>query len=447
MQVALNAIGVVLDLLQTGHPVFATPPDGTERAMALYAALTQYMHAHELLVNAPAPAVALQQNLPPLDGFVDLVGLLDDVDEGLQHGPDVQEDEVADLGEPPQDDEILWHPQVGQVHQAVEEVGDGPAVFLQPVPLPEFEPVLQPALVVGQAPAIAVAAADGNGGLELAVNLPEPEGAPPPHAPGRGSGPAGVNNNDVEHVPEPAFAEDGGLAEGTMPLAVAGEREAEVPPVHLDIALRDAQAPAAAAPHSAGDSLVPGPSNTSATSEARIVLDASGRAALSYLFTQFSLPEDMGSINALLVEGTGYCMAAVAVVDSRCFYPAARHRSQQLEGLGTQEQPAPSPVDDASLTEQDTLKMSSSRHAAVFGSNTISQSSLGVGPVSSSSFHRTGTSTAHSRDVEGPDEQRTSSLGPMTSDGAAALSWLLARYSTPVDQSNPVDHALERGML
>ncbi|KZV71934.1 hypothetical protein PENSPDRAFT_377999 [Peniophora sp. CONT] len=282
--------------------------------MALYAALTQYMLAHGLPVNAPAPAIALQQNLPPLDGFVGLVGLLEDVDDGPEHGPDVQEDEFADFGEPPEVDEIVWDAQVGQVDQVVEEVGDGPALLLQPVPLPEVEPVLQPALVPGHdhipipvpAQDAAVVAQDN---AEDGAHMNQQEDAPPaydaPHA-------APVDNGE-DVVEEPEHDPVVGVADLIGEHVPAPVREQMVQDIarssnelmhdNQDVAPNgDDQALPAESPRTTEELAVPGPSNVSAGLDLHASLDMEGRAAMSSLCTRFGLPENSGSLDRALVE-------------------------------------------------------------------------------------------------------------------------------------------------
>lgn len=277
--------------------------------MALHAALTQYMLAHGLLVHAPAPVIAPQDNLPPLVGFVGLVGHLDVVDEGLDPGPDVQDDEFANLGGPPEDDEIDWEEQVGQVNQVIDEVGDGPAHFLQPMPLPEVEDVLQPALVMEPEPVIAAAAADGDHALEPAVNLAAPLDEPPPYVPNPNAGHAdgadgGVNEPVIDQVGGGVdLAEDhalpGPAAEAHNPIVPAVELAQGLP----DAALNSVQAPAIPVSLDVEGNSVPGPSSAHIDLNMLDPLNEHSRAALSSLCSTFAVADDPRRLNRVLAEG------------------------------------------------------------------------------------------------------------------------------------------------
>ncbi|KZV71980.1 hypothetical protein PENSPDRAFT_379183 [Peniophora sp. CONT] len=310
--VALNAVVEVMGFLQDDHPVFAAHPDGPGLVMELHTALTQYMLAHGLPVNHPVQPIALPQNLPPLDGFVDLVGL-DNLDVGPHHGPDVQEDDFADFGEPPEDDEIDWEEQVGQVDQVVDEVGDGHALLLQPVPLPDVEPVLQPALVPGHdyvpIPAPAQdAAAVAQDDAEDGAHMNQQEDAPPaydaPHA-----APVEDGEDEAEGPEHDPDIEGADLAVEIPPVAPeqmvqdVGHPDNELAQDDPNVAQQDdIRAPSVDAHRTVEEVSIPGPSHLSVGLDVSALFTDQGRQALSYLCTRFSLNEGTHCLNDAVVE-------------------------------------------------------------------------------------------------------------------------------------------------
>ncbi|KZV63723.1 hypothetical protein PENSPDRAFT_738644 [Peniophora sp. CONT] len=306
--VASNAIQQVISFLRDDHPVYATPPAGPGQAMALHAALTQYMIAHGLPFNPPAHPIAQPQDAPPLNGFVGLVGL-DDVDEGAEHGPDVQEDEFAGFGEPLEEDDIVWDAQVGQAHQVVEEVGDGPALLLQPVPLPDVEPVLQPALVLGHdhdpipAPAQVVAAVAHDGVGDGHMNQPED---PPPAYDAPGAAPVEGGDGEADEPEHDAVVEDiDPVGEQAPPVAPAQDVQDPAHPAeeparsNPEVALDNVHSLPSAAHRAVGNASI---DDIPDGSYVAVHLDVDGRTALSSLCARFQQPESTRGINSALMD-------------------------------------------------------------------------------------------------------------------------------------------------
>ncbi|VDB89618.1 unnamed protein product [Peniophora sp. CBMAI 1063] len=198
------------------------------------------MLAHGLLVDAPILPLGLHEELPPLDGFLDVAGLPGDNDEVFGHGPDVHDVNDAGL-------------------EGVDEVDDPP------------DPL------------------DNQGAGEIWDVLAVQEAVPV-------VGPLAVV--PVEAVPVPGAAMIAN--DNEVPEEVAGENEPDGVPMHPQVAQdeQDAENPAPPEPAAPVEGNNPGSTNLNTV----VSLDVEGQAALTSLCTRFAAMDDPSGWSGVLVE-------------------------------------------------------------------------------------------------------------------------------------------------